>query len=100
MEAEYQENSVYVGKKPAMKYVTSVITQTQRYEEVHLRARGHFISKAAEVSQISINKFLEGWMMGVILILTEEQEIVIPGEDSFQKRVTSIDIPLLKNTND
>ena len=99
VEVEYQENSVYVGKKPAMKYVTSVITQSQTFEEIHLRARGHFISKAAEVSQISINRFLEGWTMGVILIITEEQQVEIPGQDSFQKKVTSIDIPILKLLN-
>ena len=56
------ENTVFIGAKPFMKYVTAVVMQvtTRNQKEVKIIARGKFISKAVDVVEIAKNRFLEG----------------------------------------
>jgi archaea-specific DNA-binding protein len=56
------ENSIYVGVKPMMSYVTGVIMQftTKGASEVLVRARGKFISRAVDVVEVSRKRFLTG----------------------------------------
>lgn len=57
-----QDNSIFIGTKPFMNYVTGVVIQftTQGATEVLVRARGKFISRAVDVAQIAIHRFLTG----------------------------------------
>ena len=53
------DNIIYVGNKPVMNYVLAVVTQFNNgADEVLIKARGRAISRAVDVEQISINRFL------------------------------------------
>lgn len=55
-----QENSVFIGGKPFMNYVTGVVVQfnTHNAKEVIVKSRGKFISKAVDVAEVARRKFL------------------------------------------
>lgn len=54
------ENSIFIGGKPFMNYVTGVVMQFNNGEkEVIVKARGKFISKGVDVAEVSRRKFLE-----------------------------------------
>ena len=52
---------VYIGGKPFMNYVTGVVMQftTQGADEVVVKARGRFISRAVDVAEVTRRRFLE-----------------------------------------
>ena len=68
---EADENCVYIGKKPTKGYVFAVQTQAQKQIEIRIKARGRNISKAVDVSQIALDRFLEGWILKGVSIGTE-----------------------------
>jgi DNA-binding protein len=54
-----QENSIFIGAKPFMNYVTGVIMQFGNgADEVTVKARGKFISKGVDVAEVARRKFL------------------------------------------
>ena len=56
-----RDNTVYIGEKPFMNYVTGVITQfkTKNEKEVIIKARGKFISRAVDIAEVCAKKFLK-----------------------------------------
>ena len=55
-----QENSIFIGGKPFMNYVTGVVMQfSNGAEEVTVKARGKFISKGVDVAEVARRKFLD-----------------------------------------
>ena len=55
-----KENSIFIGGKPFMNYVTGVVIQFNNgAEEVTVKARGKFISKGVDVAEVARRKFLE-----------------------------------------
>ncbi len=56
-----QDNSIFIGTKPFMNYVTGVVIQftTKGANEVLVKARGKFISRAVDVSEIALKRFLK-----------------------------------------
>lgn len=56
------DNTVFIGSKPFMNYVTGVVMQftTKSAEEVIVKARGKFISRAVDVAEVASKRFLEG----------------------------------------
>lgn len=54
------ENSIFIGGKPLMNYVTGVVFQFTNHnaEEVTIKSRGKFISKAVDVAEVARRKFL------------------------------------------
>jgi len=56
-----QDNSIFIGTKPFMNYVTGVVIQftTKGAEEVLVKARGKFISRAVDVAEIALKRFLK-----------------------------------------
>ena len=56
-----KDNTVYVGTKPFMNYVTGLVMQftTKDADEVFLKARGKFISKAVDVCEVTAKRFLK-----------------------------------------
>ena len=56
------DNSIFIGGKPFMNYVTGVVMQftTKNAEEVIVKARGKFISRAVDVSEVAAKRFLAG----------------------------------------
>ena len=58
---ENSDNSIFIGGKPFMNYVTAVVMQftTHKASEVIVKSRGKFISKAVDVAEVARRKFLE-----------------------------------------
>jgi len=87
--------SIFVGGKPFMNYVTAVVMQftTKGAEEVIVRSRGKFISRAVDVAEVVKSRFLKDQV--------EVGEMVINSE-AFQNnegktvRVSTLDITLKK----
>ncbi|MBU3923850.1 MAG: DNA-binding protein Alba [Nanoarchaeota archaeon] len=72
-----QENSIFIGGKPFMNYVTGVVMQfSNGAEEVTVKARGKFISKGVDVAEVARRKFLEDKNVSVknVSIASEEFE--------------------------
>tara|TARA_Y100000310_G_scaffold267200_1_gene279084 strand:- start:1638 stop:1919 length:282 start_codon:yes stop_codon:yes gene_type:complete len=89
------DNSVFIGNKPFMNYVTGVVMQftTKRASEVIVKARGKFISRAVDVSEVSRKRFLENSIdVKDIKIDSEEFE----NKEGKQVRVSNIEITLVK----
>jgi DNA-binding protein len=57
-----KDNSIFIGGKPFMNYVTGVVMQftTKGADEVIVKARGKFISRAVDVSEVATKRFLDG----------------------------------------
>ncbi|MBW3018064.1 DNA-binding protein Alba [Candidatus Woesearchaeota archaeon] len=55
------DNSIFVGSKPFMNYVTGVVMQftTKDAKEVIVKARGKFISRAVDVAEVAVKRFLK-----------------------------------------
>ena len=60
-EDKENENTVFIGQKPFMNYVTAVVTQfkEQEQQEVTVKARGKFISRAVDVAEVASKRFLK-----------------------------------------
>ena len=54
------DNSMFIGNKPFMNYVTGVVMQftTKGASDVIIKARGKFISRAVDIAEISCKRFL------------------------------------------
>jgi len=89
------DNNIFIGGKPFMNYVTGVVMQftTKNAPEVVVKARGKFISRAVDVAEVSVKRFLEGQI--------EVRDIKINSE-GFQNRegrdvrVSTIEIALAR----
>ena len=89
------DNSIFVGNKPFMNYVTAVVMQftTKNASEVTIKARGKFISRAVDVAEVAAKRFLEGQVsVKDIKIDSEEFE----NKEGKQVRVSTIEITLSK----
>lgn len=86
---------IYVGNKPFMNYVTSVVMQftTKNAESVIIKARGKFISRAVDISEVALKRFLKDQIkIDNIKIDSEEFE----NKEGKQVRVSTIEITLAK----
>lgn len=55
-----EENSIFIGGKPFINYVTGVVIQFNNgAKEVVIKARGKFVSKSVDVAEVARRKFLE-----------------------------------------
>jgi len=90
------DNSIFIGGKPFMNYVTGVVMQftTKNSEEVIIKARGKFISRAVDVAEVACKRFLEGnASIKDIKIDSEEFE----NREGKQVRVSTMEITLVRN---
>jgi DNA-binding protein len=90
------ENTVFIGSKPFMNYVTGVVMQftTKGAKEVTVRARGKFISRAVDVAEVCTKRFLKDQNLEVKDIKIDSEEF-----ENAEKRkvnVSTIDIVLGK----
>lgn len=87
------ENIVYIGKKPTMNYVLAVVTQFNNgMSEVAIKARGNAISRAVDVKEIVMNRFMPGLKEKSIRTSSEE----LTNEDGTKSKVSAIQITLMK----
>jgi len=93
-EGKTDENTIYVGKKPAMNYVLAVVTQfnTSGSDEVVIKARGRAISRAVDTAEIVRNRFVKDADVKDIKISTES----MTNEEGRTSNVSSIEIFLTK----
>lgn len=92
---ENEDNSIFVGEKPFMNYVTGVVIQftTKGATEVIVKARGKFISRAVDVVEVVRNRFLKDQIaLGDISLGSEE----FKNKEGKDVRVSTIDIVLKK----
>jgi DNA-binding protein len=88
-----EDNYVYVGTKPTMKYVLAAVAQLNGGNSiVVIKARGRAISKAVDVALILQDRFVQNGEMEDIVIRTE----ALNGEDGQPTKVSSIEITLFK----
>ena len=90
------DNNIFIGGKPFMNYVTAVVMQftTKNAESVVIKARGKFISRAADVAEVASKRFLEG-SVGIKDIKIDSEEFKnTEGKDI---RVSTMEITLGKN---
>ncbi|MBS3141266.1 DNA-binding protein Alba [Candidatus Woesearchaeota archaeon] len=89
------DHIVLVGDKPFMNYVTGVVMQftTQNANEVVIKARGKFISRAVDIAEVTTKRFLEGTVdTAGIKIGSEDFE----NKEGRQVRVSTVEITLIK----
>lgn len=57
-----RDNDIFIGGKPFMNYVTGVVMQftTKNADEVIVKSRGKFISRAVDVVEVASKRFLDG----------------------------------------
>lgn len=89
------EHSIYVGQKPFMNYVTSVVVQftTKGAEEVVIKARGKFIARAVDVVEVACKRFLEGKIKVKDINIDSEE---FRNQEDREVRVSTIEIVLEK----
>jgi len=95
LELMVDDNSIFIGGKPFMNYVTGVVMQftTKQAPEVIIKARGKFISRAVDVAEVASRRFLVGQVeLGDIRIASEE----FKNNEGKTVRVSTIEIVLKK----
>lgn len=90
------ENTVFIGAKPFMNYVTGVVMQftSRNAKEVTIRARGKFISRAVDVAEVTAKRFLKDQNISVKDIKIDSEEF--DNTEGRKVNVSTIDIVLAR----
>ena len=90
------DNNIYIGGKPFMNYITAVVMQftTKGAEEVVIKARGKFISKAVDVAEVCRKRFLKDRNIDIKDIKVDSEEF--ENQEGRKVNVSTIDIVLAK----
>lgn len=93
--AKGDDNSVYIGNKPFMNYVTGVVVQftSKGADEVIIKGRGKFISRAVDVTEVVTKRFLKDQVKVKDIEIGSEEFTNDEGKDI---RVSTIEITLEK----
>jgi len=89
------DNAVFIGNKPFMNYVTGVVVQftTKSAGEVIIKARGKFISRAVDIAEVVMKRFLKDQIQLKDIKIDSEGFKNQEGQDV---RVSTIEITLAK----
>ena len=88
-ESSGPRDTIYIGKKPLMAYVTSTLIQLANIPSVTIKARGMSIGRAVDVSQIISRKTESaGYAIGNIKLGSESLE----SQDGRTRNVSTIEI--------
>ena len=90
------DNSIFIGNKPFMNYVTGVVMQftAKNAEDVVIKARGKFISRAVDVAEVASKRFLENSVSVSDIKINSEG---FKNDEGRDVRVSSIEITLSRN---
>ena len=93
------DNNIFIGGKPFMNYVTGVVMQftTKNAENVIIKARGKFISRAVDVAEVTAKRFMENSVAVSDIKIDSEGFKNSEGRDV---RVSTIEITLSRNRQD
>jgi DNA-binding protein len=88
-----EDNVIFIGEKPFMNYVTSVVIQftTKGATEVIIKARGKFISRAVDIAEVSVKRFLKDQIVVSDIKIDSEE---FKNKESGEVRVSTIAITL------
>lgn len=86
-----KKDTIFIGKKPLMTYVTSVIVLLADLPAVSIKARGFSIGRAVDVAQIILRK-TNTFEIGQIKLDSESLE----SSDGRRREVSTIEIPLTR----
>jgi DNA-binding protein len=86
-------NVVYIGTKPFMNYVTSVVVQftTKQKDEVIIKARGKFINRAVDVAEVIKKRFLKDQNI-------QTKDIKIDSEEFENKEGRKVNVSIIEIT--
>lgn len=95
-EEKKEDNVVFIGIKPFMNYVTSVVMlfTAKNKDEVIIKARGRWISRAVEVVEIVRKKFLKEQNIQIKGVKIDSEEV--ENNEGKKVNVASIEIKLGK----
>ncbi len=88
-----EDNSIFIGNKPFMNYVTGVVMQftTKQASEVTIKARGKFISRAVDIAEVASKRFLDNSVDVKDIRINSEE---FTNNEGRQVRVSTIEIAL------
>ena len=91
-----RDNNIFIGGKPFMNYVTGVTMQftTKNQNEVVIKSRGKFISRAVDVAEVVTKRFLKDMNVKVKNILIDSDSF--KNQEGKDIRVSTIEIVLSK----
>lgn len=89
------DNSIFVGDKSFMNYVTAVVMQFTSKEatEVFIKSRGKFISKAVDVAEVAVKRFLKDQIKVTKISIDSES---FTNKEGKEVRVSVMEIALKK----
>ena len=88
------KDTVFIGKKPLMAYVTSALIQLANQPKVSIKARGLSIGRAVDVAQIIARRTENsGYSIGEIRIGSEQ----LQSQDGKTRNVSTIEIEVKRN---
>lgn len=88
------KDTVFIGKKPLMAYVTSALIQLANQPKVSIKARGLSIGRAVDVAQIIARRTENsGYSIGEIKIGSEQ----LQSQDGKTRNVSTIEIEVKRN---
>ena len=88
--------TIFIGKKPLMAYVTSTLIQLANQPKISIKARGLSIGRAVDVAQIVARKTENaGYSIGNIKIGSE----LLQSLDGRPRNVSTIEIEVKRNTS-
>jgi len=87
--------TIFIGKKPLMAYVTSTLIQLANHPKISIKARGLSIGRAVDVAQIVARKTENaGYSIGNIKLGSE----LLQSLDGRPRNVSTIEIEVKRNT--
>lgn len=88
-----RDNTIYIGRKPAMAYVMATLATFNHNEVIQIKARGRSITTAVDVAEITRNRYMNGMEKPEITIGTEKME-----DDRGIRNVSTMTITLVKGS--
>ncbi|MFH1585455.1 MAG: DNA-binding protein Alba [archaeon] len=90
------DNIVFIGTKPFMNYVTSVVMQfnIKQRDEVVIKARGKFINRAVDIAEVVKRRFLQEKNIKIKDIKIDSEEF--ENKEGKKVNVSTIEITLSK----
>lgn len=88
------KDTIFIGKKPLMTYVTSAIIQLATLPLITIKARGLSIAHAVDVAQIVLRRTNPAFVIGDVKIDSESLE----SQDGKTRNVSTIEISIKKKT--
>ncbi len=88
------KDTIFIGKKPLMAYVTSALIQLANQPKISIKARGLSIGRAVDVAQIIARRTENsGYSIGEIKIGSE----LLQSKDGRARNVSTMEIEVRKN---